>query len=60
MFEYGIRGLTYGPGGISTGGQFANYDPAHKHSEVLKIEHLGQGRRAYTPWPRMELCGPTS
>ena len=59
MFEYGIRGLTYGPGGISTGGQFANYDPAHQHSEVLKIEHLVKAAGVYA-LAAMELCGTAS
>ena len=59
MFEYGIRGLTYGPGGISTGGQFANYDPAHQHSEVLKIEHLVKAAGVYA-LAAMDLCGTAS
>lgn len=59
MFEYGIRGLTYGPGGISTGGQFANYDPAHQHSEVLKIEHLVKAAGVYA-LAALDLCGPAS
>ena len=28
MFEYGIKGLTYGPGGVSAGGSFTVYDPS--------------------------------
>ena len=43
MFEYGIKGLTYGPGGVSAGGSFTVYDASQQQSEVLSIQNLSQG-----------------
>ena len=40
MFEYGIKGLTYGPGGVSAGGSFTVYDASQQQSEVLSIQKL--------------------
>jgi len=56
MFEYGISGLTYGPGGVSTGGSFTVYDAAQQQSEVLNIGHLVKAAGVYA-LAALELCG---
>jgi acetylornithine deacetylase/succinyl-diaminopimelate desuccinylase-like protein len=57
MFEYGINALTYGPGGVSTGGSFTVYDTAQQQSEVLSIQHLVKAAGVYA-LAALELCGP--
>lgn len=56
MFEYGIRALTYGPGGISTGGQFTIYDAGQQQGEVLSIHHLAKAAGVYA-LAALDLCG---
>jgi hypothetical protein len=56
MFEYGINGLTYGPGGVSTSGSFTVYDAAQQQSEVLNIQHLVKAAGVYA-LAAVELCG---
>jgi len=56
MFEYGISGLTYGPGGVSTAGLFTVYDAGQQQSEVLSIEHLVKAAGVYA-LAALELCG---
>lgn len=56
MFEYGIKGLTYGPGGISTAGQFTMYDAGQQQGEVLSIQHLVKATGVYA-LAALELCG---
>lgn len=56
MFEYGIRALNFGPGGVSTTGQFSNYDPSQQQDEVLKVENLVNAARIYA-LAALELCG---
>ena len=56
MFEFGVRALTFGPGGVSTGDQFTVYDPRHQQSEVLGIENLTNAARVYA-LAALELCG---
>jgi len=56
MFEYGISGLTYGPGGVSTGGSFTVYDAGQQQSEVLNIQHLAKAAGVYA-LAALELCG---
>ena len=56
MFEYGIKGITYGPGGISAGGSFTVYDPTQQQSEVLSIENLVKAAKVYA-LAALDLCG---
>lgn len=56
MFEYGIRALTYGPGGVSTAGQFTIYDASQQQSEVLSIHHLVRAAGVYA-LAALDLCG---
>jgi acetylornithine deacetylase/succinyl-diaminopimelate desuccinylase-like protein len=59
MFEYGIEGLTYGPGGVSAGGSFTVYDAGQQQSEVLSIAHLVKAAGVYA-LAALELCGSGS
>ena len=59
MFEYGIKALTYGPGGISAGGSFTVYDPSQQQSEVLSIENLVKAAKVYA-LAALDLCGSNS
>lgn len=56
MFEYGISGLTYGPGGVSIGGSFTVYDAGQQQSEVLSIRHLTKAAGVYA-LAALDLCG---
>ena len=56
MFEYGIKGVTYGPGGVSAGGSFTVYDPTQQQSEVLSIENLVKAAKVYA-LAALDLCG---
>jgi Acetylornithine deacetylase/Succinyl-diaminopimelate desuccinylase and related deacylases len=56
MFEYGIKGITYGPGGISAGGSFTVYDATQQQSEVLSIENLVKAAKVYA-LAALDLCG---
>jgi acetylornithine deacetylase/succinyl-diaminopimelate desuccinylase-like protein len=56
MFEYGIKGLTYGPGGVSAGGTFTVYDPSQQQSEVLNIQNLTKAAGVYA-LAALDLCG---
>jgi acetylornithine deacetylase/succinyl-diaminopimelate desuccinylase-like protein len=55
MFEYGIKGVTYGPGGVSAGGSFTVYDPTQQQSEVLSIENLVKAAKVYA-LAALDLC----
>ena len=57
MYEYGIKGVTFGPGGVSTGGSFVNYDPSRRNEEVLGIENLLAATKVYA-LAALELCRP--
>ena len=59
MFEYGIKGLTYGPGGVSAGGSFTVYDPSQQQSEVLSIQNLVKAAGVYA-LAALDLCGASS
>ena len=59
MFEYGIKSLTYGPGGVSVGGAFTVYDPNQQQSEVLNIQNLVKAARVYA-LAALDLCGSRS
>jgi acetylornithine deacetylase len=59
MFEYGIKGLTYGPGGVSAAGSFTVYDPSQQQSEVLSIENLVKAAKVYA-LAALDLCGSDS
>lgn len=59
MFEYGIKGLTYGPGGVSAGGSFTVYDPSQQQSEVLSIQNLVKAAGVYA-LAALDLCGSNS
>jgi acetylornithine deacetylase/succinyl-diaminopimelate desuccinylase-like protein len=59
MFEYGIKGLTYGPGGVSATGSFTVYDPSQQQSEVLSIENLVRAAKVYA-LAALDLCGSDS
>jgi acetylornithine deacetylase len=54
-FEYGIRSINFGPGGISTGGTFMNYDPRWQNAEVLGIDNLVAATKVYA-LAALELC----
>ena len=56
MFEYGIKGLTYGPGGVSAGGSFTVYDASQQQSEVLSIQNLVKAAGVYA-LAALDLCG---
>jgi acetylornithine deacetylase len=55
MFEYGIKGVTFGPGGVSTSGSFLNYDPERQNEEVLSIENLVAATKVYA-LAALDLC----
>lgn len=55
LFEYGIRALTFGPGGVATSGQFMLYDVDRQQEEVLKLEHLANAARVYA-LVALDLC----
>jgi acetylornithine deacetylase len=55
-FEYGIRALTFGPGGVSTAGRFTMYDVGQQLGEVLKLDNLANAARVYA-LAAMDLCG---
>ncbi len=57
MFEYGIRALCFGPGGVSTTGQFAVYDPGQRQDEVLGVQNLVNAARVYA-LAALDLCRP--
>lgn len=57
MFEYGIKALTYGPGGVSASGVFTVYDPSQQQSEVLNIQNLVKTAGVYA-LAALDLCGP--
>ena len=59
MFEYGIKGLTYAPGGASAGGFFTVYDPSQQQSEVLSIQNLVKAAGVYA-LAALDLCGSNS
>jgi acetylornithine deacetylase/succinyl-diaminopimelate desuccinylase-like protein len=59
MFEYGIKGLTYGPGGVSAAGSFTVYDPSQQQSEVLSIQNLVKAAKVYA-LAALDLCGSGS
>jgi acetylornithine deacetylase len=59
MFEYGIKSLTYGPGGVSAGGAFTVYDPNQQQSEVLNIQNLVKAAGVYA-LAALDLCGSRS
>jgi acetylornithine deacetylase len=59
MFEYGIKSLTYGPGGVSAGGAFTVYDPNQQQSEVLNIQNLVKAAGVYA-FAALDLCGSRS
>ena len=48
--------MTYGPGGISTAGQFTMYDAGQQQGEVLSIQHLVKAAGVYA-LAALELCG---
>jgi acetylornithine deacetylase/succinyl-diaminopimelate desuccinylase-like protein len=56
MFEYGIKALTYGPGGVSSGGSFTVYDASQQQSEVLSIHNLVKAAGVYA-LAALDLCG---
>jgi len=56
MSEYGIKALTYGPGGVSTAGQFTIYDAGQQQGEVLSIHHLTRAAGVYA-LTALDLCG---
>jgi acetylornithine deacetylase len=55
MSEYGIKGINFGPGGVSTTGSFVNYDPARQNEEVLGIENLVAATKVYA-LAALDLC----
>jgi acetylornithine deacetylase len=55
MFEYGIKALCYGPGGVSTGGDFTLYDPDQGQEEVLSIQNLVNAARVYA-LAALDIC----
>jgi hypothetical protein len=59
MFGYGIKGLTYGPGGVSAAGSFTVYDPSQQQSEVLSIQNLVKAAGVYA-LAALDLCGSGS
>jgi acetylornithine deacetylase/succinyl-diaminopimelate desuccinylase-like protein len=59
MFEYGIEGVTYGPGGVSAAGSFTVYDAGQQQSEVLSIPQLFNAAAVYA-FAALELCGSES
>jgi acetylornithine deacetylase len=59
MFEYGIKAINFGPGGVSTTGSFLNYDPRHKNEEVLSIQNLLAASKVYA-LAALDLCQPAA
>lgn len=58
MFEYGIKALCFGPGGVSTGGLFSMYDSSQRQEEVVSIKNLTNVAGIYALLA-LDLCQPT-
>jgi acetylornithine deacetylase/succinyl-diaminopimelate desuccinylase-like protein len=55
MMEFGIRALTYGPGGVASSGQFAMYDADRQLDEILGVDNLVAAAQVYA-LAALDLC----
>lgn len=55
LAEFGIPGITYGPGGINIGGNYSMYEPGI--GEVVKIDNLASCARVYASAAHQLLTG---
>lgn len=53
LFEYGVEGITYGPGGLTQDGRYSMYDD---QGEILGIDNLLTATRVYA-LAALDLCG---